>query len=153
MIPGAITMIQIIVQHTGVCTLGSIAKDACLTLGNNWRLPSDEDWKKLAIEYGGYHDWETGQDFGNPVEAYQALMEEGDSGFAPPLAGWRDPTGDFDYLGEYGIFWSGSPRDSSDAGVLVSIGVKVGLPVATAVGTLVIQFVVFRICRFIDITS
>jgi uncharacterized protein (TIGR02145 family) len=92
-----------------------IAKDACLTLGNNWRLPSDEDWKKLAIEYGGYHDWESGQDIGNPVEAYQALMEGGDSGFAAPLAGWRDPTGDFDYLGEYGIFWSGSPRDSSDA--------------------------------------
>jgi uncharacterized protein (TIGR02145 family) len=64
-----------------------IAKDACLTLGNNWRLPSDEDWKKLAIEYGGYHDWETGQDFGNPVEAYQALMEEGDSGFAAAPGG------------------------------------------------------------------
>jgi uncharacterized protein (TIGR02145 family) len=91
------------------------AKVACSKLGDNWRLPSDEDWKKLAIEYGGYHDWETGQDFGNPTEAYQALMEEGGNGFAALLAGWRDPTGDFDYLGDYGIYWSSSLRDSSDA--------------------------------------
>jgi uncharacterized protein (TIGR02145 family) len=58
-------------------TWEALQKMACSTLGDNWRLPSDEDWKKLAIEYGGYHDWETGQDFGNPTEAYQALMEEG----------------------------------------------------------------------------
>ena len=91
------------------------AKKACLTLGDNWRLPSDEDWKKLAIEYGGYHDWKTGKDIGNPMEAYQALMEEGGSDFAALLAGWRDPNGNFDYLGDNGIFWSSSLRDSSDA--------------------------------------
>ncbi len=91
------------------------ANEACLELGDNWRLPSDEDWKKLAIEYGGYHDWKTGKDFGQPVDAYQSLIEEGGSGFAAPLAGWRDPDGHFDYLGEYGIFWSSSLLDSCNA--------------------------------------
>ena len=91
------------------------AKEACLTLGDNWRLPSDEDWKKLAIQYGGYHDWKTGKDIGNPKEAYHALMKEGNSGFAALLAGWRDLSGNYDYLGENGIFWSSSLRDSTDA--------------------------------------
>jgi len=91
------------------------AKEACLALGDNWRLSSDEDWKKLAIEYGGYHDWKTRKDTGNPMEAYQALMEEGGSDFAALLGGWRDPSGRFDYLGDNGIFWSSSLRDSSDA--------------------------------------
>ena len=49
------------------------------------------------------------------MEAYQALMEEKGSGFAAPLAGWRDPGGSFDYLGDNGIFWSSSLRDSCDA--------------------------------------
>ncbi|TLX73747.1 hypothetical protein E9993_14915 [Labilibacter sediminis] len=91
------------------------AKQACLSLGDNWRLPSDEDWKNLAIEYGGYHDWRTGKDIGKPRVAYRTLMEEGGSGFAASLGGWRDPEGIFDYLGDYGIFWSSSLRDSSDA--------------------------------------
>jgi len=91
------------------------AKEACLVFGDNWRLPSDEDWKKLAIEYGGYHDWKTRKDIGNPMEAYQALMEEEVSGFAALLAGWRDPSGSFDYLYDNGIFWSSSLRDSCDA--------------------------------------
>jgi uncharacterized protein (TIGR02145 family) len=90
------------------------AKEACLTLGDNWRLPSDEDWKKLAIEYGGYHDWKTGKDIGNPMEAYLSLIEGGDSGFSAPLGGWRNPSAEFDYLGDNGIFWSSSLRDSSD---------------------------------------
>jgi uncharacterized protein (TIGR02145 family) len=91
------------------------AKEACLTLRDNWRLPSDEDWKKLAIEYGGYHDWKTRKDIGNPMEAYRALLEEGGSDFAALLGGWRDPSGSFGYLGDNGIFWSSSLRDSSNA--------------------------------------
>jgi uncharacterized protein (TIGR02145 family) len=91
------------------------AKVACLKLGDNWRVPSDEDWQKLAIAYGGYHDWKSGRDIGSPIEAYQALTEEGSSGFSAPLGGWRDPGVNFDYLGDNGIFWSSSLRDTSDA--------------------------------------
>jgi uncharacterized protein (TIGR02145 family) len=91
------------------------AKEACSQLGEGWRLPSDEDWKNLAIEYGGYHDWKTGTVVGDPEQAYEALTEEGDSGFSAILAGWRDPAGDFDFLGENGIFWTNSLREESDA--------------------------------------
>ena len=32
------------------------AKQACALLGEGWRLPTDEEWKKLGESYGGYYD-------------------------------------------------------------------------------------------------
>ena len=70
------------------------------------QLPTDEEWKALAMKFGGYHDWEQRKDVGDPKKAYSALLEGGNSGFSWLLGGYRDADGSFGSLGHYGYDWS-----------------------------------------------
>jgi uncharacterized protein (TIGR02145 family) len=77
----------------------------CLTLGDGWHLPTDEEWKNLAIAYGGYYDTETNQEVGDAELAFMALQKGGNSGFAALLGGYLAP-GYFNSLGRTGYYWS-----------------------------------------------
>lgn len=79
------------------------AKKACPP---GWRLPTDEEWKRLVNAQGGYYDHESSKDVGDPKKAYTALLENGSSGFAALLGGLRTPSGSFYILGDYGFYWS-----------------------------------------------
>ena len=85
------------------------AKKACPP---GWRLPTDEEWRALAMAHGGLWD---GEDKGDPKKAYSALLEGGSSGFAALLGGWRYPDGSFGRLGVYGYYWGGTERDAQYA--------------------------------------
>jgi len=74
------------------------AKKAC---PEGWRMPSDEEVKKLIDEYGGVKT------------AYKSLIKGGDSGFSALLGGGRRSGGDFGSLGDYGTYWSSSEQSSS----------------------------------------
>ena len=47
------------------------AKRACESLGKGWRLPTDEEWKVLANSVGGYYDYETNKNVGDPQMAFE----------------------------------------------------------------------------------
>ena len=71
------------------------AKEGCRLLGDGWRLPTDAEWKKLAESYGGLRVYENSDwvEKGDSKESYKALSNNGSSGFAALLGGWRDSSG------------------------------------------------------------
>lgn len=86
-------------------------------LGSGWRLPTDDDWKNLALLFGGYNEYSDNHNFGNNISgAYLALMENGSSGFNARLGGYWDGN-TFHFIGKYGDYWSSvkNPNDSGEA--------------------------------------
>ena len=94
-------------EKYGRLYLWKSAKKACKALGKGWRLPTDGEWKLLAREFGGYHDWGTFIDHGDPDKAAKALSKDGVSGFGILLAG-RRLSSSFSWLGSHASFWSSS---------------------------------------------
>ena len=91
------------------------AQEACKQLGAGWRLPTDAEWKELANSFGGYYDAETDKDVGDPKKSYEALVEDGNRGFAAFPGGYRNLDGSFNYFGQYGYYWIGTEQDAQDA--------------------------------------
>lgn len=92
------------------------AKKSC---PNGWRLPSDDDWWKMASYYGKAYNSHSGQQENNSGNAgkgaYKVLIKGGSSGFSALLVGNRNSDGDYDYLGDGGSYWSSKESDSSSA--------------------------------------
>lgn len=80
-----------------------------------WRLPTDKEWQGLAKSFGGYYDWRTKEDYGNPQKAYSALATGGLSGFSVQFGGDHSPKDSFRYLGERGFYWSATQFDKDNA--------------------------------------
>ena len=87
------------------------AKEGCRLLGDGWRLPTDKEWREMAKKYGGADD--DASDGGKA--AYNALFQNGSSGFAALLGGWRFSVGGYDFLGTYGDYWASTEDGSVDA--------------------------------------
>ena len=64
------------------------AKKACEQLGEGWRLPTEEDWRVLALSFGGYKSIGVGMGEGDPEEGYKNVMS---SPFKPSLNGLKLP--------------------------------------------------------------
>lgn len=84
------------------------ARRAC---PKGWRLPTDQDWRKMAGDYSKV-DIASQQE---PGSAYAALIKGGDSNFDALHGGTRRPTGTFVYLGEIGQYWSGTQDSGNKA--------------------------------------
>ena len=80
-----------------------------------WRLPTDEEWKGLAMHFGGYYDWIDGKDYGNPESAYKALLNGGASGFCALLGGLRYANGNFNGLDDSGHYWTATEDSTAYA--------------------------------------
>ena len=89
------------------------AHEACGSLGSAWRLPTMQDWKKLAQLHGGLF----GDGPGNGKIAYQALLVGGRSGLEMQLGGGRQDDG-YARLEAHGFYWSASEESSSSARLL-----------------------------------
>ena len=87
------------------------AQRVCATLGQGWRLPSNEEWRELGRHYGGIR--QDSADLGRA--AYEALREGGRSGFEALLGGGREPDGTYARGEAHGFFWSASETDESHA--------------------------------------
>ena len=61
------------------------AQRVCQTLGDRWRLPTDEEWRQLAKRYGGV----MGDSADKGKKVFTALMSGGASGFHAVLGGNR----------------------------------------------------------------
>jgi uncharacterized protein (TIGR02145 family) len=80
----------------------SSAQRACESLGNGWRLPSEDEWRQLAKHYGG-----TSQDSDDKA-AYRQLFLGGASGFNAVLGGGRAEDGQYARVNAHGFYWTAS---------------------------------------------
>lgn len=81
----------------------------CQSLGNGWRLPTDDEWRQLAKHYGGLLE-----DSPDAKATYLALVIGGTSGFNAVLGGSRI-SGRYERLEAHGIYWSASDNGSTTA--------------------------------------
>jgi len=87
------------------------AQRACQSLGDGWRLPTDDEWRRMAKQYGGLGN--DSPDKGRA--AYTALQRGGTSGFDAVLGGNRSVDGQFERLEAHGFYWTASGNDPTSA--------------------------------------
>jgi uncharacterized protein (TIGR02145 family) len=87
------------------------APRGCQSLGDGWRLPTNDEWRQLAKRYGGVR--EDSDDGGKA--AYQALLIGGSSGFDALLGGGRSDDGQYARLEHHGFYWTASESDPARA--------------------------------------
>jgi uncharacterized protein (TIGR02145 family) len=83
------------------------ARRVCQSLGDGWRLPTDDEWRQMAKHYGGVS--EDSEDRGKA--AYKALLAGGNSGFNALLGGGRSDDGQYARLEAHGFYWTASESD------------------------------------------
>jgi len=83
------------------------AQRACQSLGDGWRLPTDDEWRRMAKRYGGVSA--DSDDKGKA--AYKALAAGGSSGFNAILGGGRSEDGQYARLEAHGFYWTASEID------------------------------------------
>src|SRR5205085_82142 len=83
------------------------ARRACQSLGDGWRLPTDDEWRQMAQHYGGVSA--DANDKGKA--AYKALLAGGSSGFNALLGGGRSVDGQYARLEAHGFYWTASESD------------------------------------------
>jgi uncharacterized protein (TIGR02145 family) len=84
------------------------ARQACRSLGNGWRLPTDGEWRQLAQSYGGVS--QDSEDKGKT--SFKALLSGGSSGFNAVLGGGRSEDGQYARLNAHGFYWTASEIDA-----------------------------------------
>jgi uncharacterized protein (TIGR02145 family) len=87
------------------------AKQACLSLGDGWRLPTNDEWQQMAKHYGGVRD--DSADGGKA--AFTALIAGGGSGFNAVYGGNRELDGKYARLEAHGFYWTASENDTDRA--------------------------------------
>jgi uncharacterized protein (TIGR02145 family) len=87
------------------------ARQGCRSLGDGWRLPTNDEWRQLAKHYGGVRD---DSDDGGKA-AYKALMIGGSSGFNAVLGGGRASDGQYARLEAHGFYWTASESGPASA--------------------------------------
>jgi uncharacterized protein (TIGR02145 family) len=87
------------------------ARQVCQSLGEGWRLPTEDEWRQLAKHYGGVH--EDAEDGGNA--AYKALLTGGNSGFDALLGGGRAQGGQYARREAHGFYWTATEIDAGNA--------------------------------------
>jgi len=85
------------------------AQQVCPSLGNGWRLPTDNEWRQLAKHYGGISA--DSDDKGK--SAYAALVSQGTSGFRAVLGGGRSSDSHYARIEAHGFYWTASEIDKA----------------------------------------
>ena len=86
------------------------AQRVCRSLGDGWRLPTDDEWRQMAKRHGGVSS--DSADKGRA--AFTALMSGGTSGFNAGLGGNRSD-GRYARLEAHGFYWTATANDAATA--------------------------------------
>jgi uncharacterized protein (TIGR02145 family) len=87
------------------------ARRGCQSLGDGWRLPTEDEWRQMAKHHGGVR--EDSDDGGKA--AYKALLIGGSSGFNALLGGGRSDDGQYARLEAHGFYWTASENNAATA--------------------------------------
>ena len=87
------------------------ARRACESLGAGWRLPTNDEWRRMAKKYGGVSA--DSDDSGKG--AYKALLTGGSAGFNALLGGGRSVDGKYARLEAHGFYWTASESHPAGA--------------------------------------
>ena len=88
------------------------AQEGCKLLGEVWRLPTNEEWQKMAKWYGGVR----GDSDDDGKAAYQALINGGNAAFNAVYGGSRDSAdGSYARVDAHGFYWTATESDVADA--------------------------------------
>jgi uncharacterized protein (TIGR02145 family) len=88
------------------------AQRVCQSLGAGWRLPTEDEWQRLAKPYGGVRDDSTD----NGKAAFTSLVAGGKSGFNAQLGGNRGADdGKYARVEAHGFYWTASETDRANA--------------------------------------
>ena len=87
------------------------ARRGCQSLGDGWRLPTNEEWRQMAKHYGGLREETNDQG----KAAYQSLLNGGSAGFNAILGGSRSVDGQYARLEAHGFYWTASETDEANA--------------------------------------
>jgi uncharacterized protein (TIGR02145 family) len=87
------------------------AKEVCIFLGNGWRLPTADEWYRLAASFS------PGSQDSNAVgqNGYNYLLATGASTFNALLGGGRTQTGEYARINDHGFYWTATETDSDNA--------------------------------------
>ena len=94
------------------------APRACQALGSRWRLPTDDDLRKLAKSYGGV----SADSADKGKAAYQSLLAGGRSGFRAVLGGGRSEKGEYGRVEAHGFYWTASESSPANIGWSYNFG-------------------------------
>jgi uncharacterized protein (TIGR02145 family) len=86
------------------------AMKVCGVLGEEWHLPSGDDWRTLARYYGGIYS-----ESNNGKASYIALTEGGSAQFNALLSGGGGPTGNYWRIEAHGFYWTSTETNDSTA--------------------------------------
>jgi uncharacterized protein (TIGR02145 family) len=86
------------------------AQRVCQSLGDNWRLPTDDEWRQLAKRYGGV----SADSADKGGAAFAALKSGGTSGFNAVLGGNRS-NGKYERVEAHGFYWTASDNERGTA--------------------------------------
>jgi len=86
------------------------AQRVCHSVGDGWRLPTDDEWRQLAKRYGGV----SADSADKGRAAFTALLSGGTSGFNAVLGGNRSD-GQYARLEAHGFYWTASDNGPGSA--------------------------------------
>jgi uncharacterized protein (TIGR02145 family) len=87
------------------------AQEGCKLLAEGWRLPTNEEWQKMAGYYGGVRD-DSGHD---GKSAYIALTDGGSAAFNAVYGGRRDADSSYSRVDAHGFYWTATETDATHA--------------------------------------
>lgn len=102
---------HLLCDHYGRLYTWENARKACKKIGNNWRLPTNEEWLALATAYGGIQE----NSIDNGKLAYLNLVNGGTSGFNALLGGNREANGTYNRLEAHGFYWTATEYNREQA--------------------------------------
>jgi uncharacterized protein (TIGR02145 family) len=88
------------------------AQKGCSLLGEGWRLPTQDEWERLAKLYGGVFIRDS---VGSGKSTYQSLLTSGSSQFNILLGGGGTANNQYRRLNAHGFYWTATETDSSTA--------------------------------------
>lgn len=90
------------------------AHKVCASLGNDWHIPSTEEWHNLLKHYGGAFK----ENVSTGKEAFEKLLKVEKPTFGMTLGGNRNIDRTYSRIERHGFYWTSTEFNNDNAGFL-----------------------------------